>query len=102
MAAKPLDRVVCRTPTPGKKPTTVPRAKFDLVRKAIMAETPRREPGVAFTELLERVDARLGEAGRAAVGSVPWHLTTVKLEMECAGELRRVPGSKPQRLVRTR
>jgi hypothetical protein len=29
-------------------------------------------------------------------GSVPWYFTTVKLDMEARGEIRRVPNSKPQ------
>jgi len=29
-------------------------------------------------------------------GSVLWYYTTVKLDVEARGEIRRVPGSKPQ------
>jgi hypothetical protein len=29
-------------------------------------------------------------------GSVLWYYTTVKLDLEARGEIRRVPGSKPQ------
>ena len=51
-----------------------------------------------------QVRARLGRADedeRAALGNVMWYTTTVKLEMEVAGEIRRVDGVTPQRLVRT-
>ncbi len=29
-------------------------------------------------------------------GSVMWYYTTVKLDLEARGEIRRVPGSRPQ------
>ena len=43
---------------------------------------------------------RLSEDVRQRLGSVAWHTTTVKLNMEVDGELERVAGAKPQHLVR--
>jgi hypothetical protein len=92
-------RIMCRTPTPGKAPVRIPRAKFEPVAAAILAVTPRLAPGVAFRDLPARVAEALGAANCAAIGSISWYVTTVKLELEVRGELRRLPGA-PQRLIR--
>lgn len=95
------ERTVCRTPTPGKKPTSIPTWKFDAIRDAIIEIVPTDPPGLAAKDLPDRVAGRLSAEVREALGSVSWHTTTVKLEMEVAGELQRVPGARPHRLVRT-
>ncbi len=94
------DRTLCETPTPGKKPTTIPTWKYDAVRRAILAVVPKREPGLAFSELSDRVAAKLPAKAKAELGSIMWHVTTVKLDLEVKGEIRRVAKSSPQRLVR--
>jgi hypothetical protein len=33
-----------------------------------------------------------------ALGSLGWHITTVRLEMEVRGEIERVPGKRPLEL----
>jgi hypothetical protein len=93
-------RVLCRTPTPGKKPTRIDSWKFDAVRKAILKIVPRKGEGVLFSELADMVAAALGESDCSRLGSVPWYTVTVKLELEVAGELRRIPNAGPQRLLR--
>jgi hypothetical protein len=94
------EKVECRTPTPGKAPTRIDAWKFDLVAGAIVAELPKGAPGVAFSELGSRVYERLAPAERARLGSLPWYLTTVKLELEVRGVIARSEGT-PQRLWRT-
>ena len=95
-----LTKVLCRTPTPGKKPTRIERAKFERLRRAILACVPRSTPGVEFQKLPSLVRARLTRSERASIGSLNWYVTVVKLELEVRGELRRIAGSQPQRLVR--
>ncbi|MBM3784238.1 MAG: hypothetical protein FJW30_07740 [Acidobacteria bacterium] len=90
------DRVECRTPTPGKKPVTIEAAKFAAFRKAILKVLPKRGEGVLFEELVERVAPHLPPD----IGSLPWYVTTVKLELEVRGEIVRVPAAKPQRLLK--
>ncbi len=97
---KQTEKVLCRTPTTGKKPTRIDAWKFDTVRQAILAVVPQAEPGILFTDLTKKVAAKLSKADQAKVGSLMWYVTTVKLEMEVRGELRRVRGVTPQRLVR--
>jgi hypothetical protein len=92
------DKVLCRTPTPGKSPTSILRWKYDLVREAILAVVPGKEPGIEFRKLADLVAARLTPDEQEKLGSVSWYTTTVKLDMEVNGELERLPGSGPQRL----
>ena len=95
-----LEKVVCRTPTPGKKPTRINAAKFALLRRAILAVIPRRREGVRFRDLPRLAASRLSSEQRRGLGSVNWYVTTVKLELEVPGAIRRLPGVTPQRLVR--
>ena len=94
------ERVACRTPAQGRDGVTrVPRWKFDLLRRLILEVVGQAgQDGARFSDLAGAVKTRLSAEERAALGSVGWHVTTVKLEMEVAGDLRRLPGS-PQRLV---
>lgn len=98
--ARDEERVVCETPTPGKQPTRIPQWKYDLVRRAILEAVPVDGNGVAFKELPAAVAVRLSQEERAGLGSVSWYTTVVKLDLEVRGELRRLDGSRPQRLVR--
>lgn len=94
-------KVACETPTPGKRAVNVPRWKYDAVRSAILKVVPTREPGLLFQELPKLVDQQLSTDVRSRLGSVAWHTTVVKLHMEVLGELRRIDGHSPQRLLRT-
>jgi hypothetical protein len=94
------DKMVCRTPAPGRQATTIARWKYDAVRRAILDVLPGSGEGVPFRRLPELVAGQLSPAERSRLGSVSWYTTTVKLELEVQGEIERVPGSKPQRLLR--
>lgn len=96
---KQSEKVLCRTPTVGKKPTRIDAWKFGTVRQAILAVVPQSEPGILFTDLTKKVARKLSKADQAKVGSLMWYVTTVKLELEVRGELRRVKGVIQQRLV---
>ena len=93
------DKMVCETPTPGKQPTRIDRWKYLAVRRAILATLDASGNGILFKELSTAVAARLSKKEKAALGSVGWYTTTVKLDMEVKGEISRVPGETPQRLV---
>lgn len=91
---------LCRTPTPGKQGTPVPEWKFDAVRGAILAAVQEAgRDGVAFADLSGEVRARLPDEVLGRLGSVGWHVTVVKLEMEVAGDLARRAVRGRQRLV---
>jgi hypothetical protein len=94
------DRIECRTPTAGKQPTRIERWKFDAMREAILAAVPAEGDGVPFQDLPWLVEERLDAETLDRLGSLMWYLTTVKLELEVRGELRRAPGRGRQRLLR--
>jgi hypothetical protein len=98
--AKTEDKVLCRTPTPNKKPTRIARARFDLVRNALLRLLPKKGEGMVFTDLFDKVEAELTPQEIEFLGSVSWYTTVVKLELEVRGEIERVEGSQPQRLRR--
>lgn len=89
-------RAICRAPTPSSKSVRIPAWKFDAVRAAILETLAASPSGVKSVELPALVGARLAEDERARLGSLAWHTTTVKLELEVCGEIRRVEGSRPQ------
>lgn len=94
------DKVLCKTPTPGKKPTRIDRWKYARVRSAILAVVPSDDEGVEFNRLAELVERQIPAENLKKLGSVAWYTTTVKLDLEVKGEIERVPGTTPQRLRR--
>lgn len=72
---------------------------YEAAKQAILASVPKGRVGITFSELLAEVSRRVPRrlfAGK----SVAWYATTVKLDLEARGLIARVPGSRPQRLVR--
>lgn len=96
------EKVVCETPTPGKKPTRIDRWKYDLIREAILDIVPAGGDGFLFKELPQAVRERLIPDDLDRLGSVTWYTTSVKLDMEVKGELKRVKRASPQRLLKSR
>lgn len=96
------EKIACYTPTQGRDSATrIPKWKYDCVRLAIfdvLAEAPQGE--VQFKDLARLVQTRLTSTQLASLGSIGWHVTTVKLNMEVNGELGRVQNKAPQRLIR--
>jgi hypothetical protein len=94
------DRVLCENPVPGKQELRIKRWKYDLIREAMLALIPAEGEGIAFRDLPDLLSARLTPDQRNLLGSMAWYATVVKLDLEAKGEISRVPGSRPQRLVR--
>ena len=94
------DRIACYTPTKGREGATrIPRWKYDCVRRAIFDVLDDAEDGqIAFKDLAKHVQEKLTSNQLAKLGSLKWHVTTVKLNMEVDGELERVPRKTPQTL----
>jgi hypothetical protein len=93
-------KVMCRTPTPGKKGVRIDKWKYDLIRKAILKAVSKGKAGIPFRDLSKRVRENLTPAEIKELGSISWYTTTVKLDLEVRGEIERVEGAKPQRLHR--
>jgi Family of unknown function (DUF6958) len=94
-------KTACRTPSKGRAGVTnIPTWKYDALRDAILAAIGAAgADGLAFSELPEAVKSRLSPDQLARLGSVGWHVTTVKLNLEVEGEIARMPGVVPQRLI---
>ncbi len=79
----------------GKQGVNIQRDKYDLIKDALV-EILSEIGEIAFRDLIKAAGRRLSGSFE---GSISWYVTTVKLDLEARGILRRVPGKKPQRLV---
>jgi len=97
------DKIACHTPTNGRDGVTrIPKWKYECVRRAILEALEEAGNGqLLFSGLADLVAERLTSNQLAKLGSVKWHVTTVKLNMEVEGEIERVPRRKPQALRKT-
>jgi len=84
--------ILALNPDPSKQGVQISKTKYDVVRSAIL-DTLKTHGPMTFTELGNAVENSLY---KGFDGSVMWYFTTVKLDMEARGEIRRVPKSKPQ------
>jgi len=92
------DMVELENVNEGKGNTRLPRERYEAFRALILAAVPDDEEGIAFTTLIDTVRANIPEDKRGALGSVGWHVTSVKLDLEAKGLIERIPGRKPQHL----
>jgi hypothetical protein len=82
-----------RTLHPEKKQgVKISKEKYEIIRKAIMT-TMRKQKEMTFMNLSRAVEK---EVNGNFDGSVTWYVTTVKLDLEARGEIKRVPNSRPQ------
>lgn len=89
-------RDMIRTLHPEKKQgVNISRQKYDMIRKAILCVLQSQKE-ITFMNLSRAVEKDMNGNFE---GSVTWYVTTVKLDMEARGEIKRVPKSRPQ-LVR--
>ena len=92
------DRVLCQNPDPEKQGTRIPRWKYELVSDAIFCALGKRPGGLPFRDLPTCVRSCLTRDDVAKLGSVSWHTTVVKLDLEARGKIERIPGTRPQML----
>lgn len=89
-------RDMVRTLHPQKKQgVNISRQKYDIIHEAILCVL-KSQKEITFMKLSRAVEK---EVNGNFEGSVMWYVTTVKLDMEARGEIKRVPNSRPQ-LVR--
>jgi hypothetical protein len=87
---------IVRTLHPDKKQgVNISREKYEVIRNAILCALQEKKE-MTFMNLSRAVEK---EVNGNFDGSVMWYVTTVKLDMEARGEVKRVPNSRPQ-LVR--
>ena len=75
-----------------KQGVKISREKYEIIRKAILA-TLRKQREMTFMNLSRAVEK---EVHGNFDGSVTWYVTTVKLDLEARGLIKRVRGSRPQ------
>ncbi|MBL8063319.1 MAG: hypothetical protein JNK32_09890 [Anaerolineales bacterium] len=85
-------------PDEDKMGVRIDKTKYDVMRKTILGIV-HRCGRITFSELAAQVREQLN--GKFD-GSVMWYYTTVKLDLEMRGEIRRVPGSRRQLLESAR
>jgi hypothetical protein len=82
-----------RTLHPEKKQgVNISQEKYEIIRKAILSAL-RAQKEMTFMKLSNAVEQQVGNTFE---GSVMWYVTTVKLDLEARGDIKRVPNSRPQ------
>lgn len=82
-----------RTLHPEKKQgVNISREKYEIIRKTILSVLKQNKE-MTFMKLARAVEK---EVRGTFEGSVTWYVTTVKLDMEARGEVKRVLNSRPQ------
>ena len=82
-----------RTLHPEKKQgVNINREKYEMIRKAILSIL-RTQKEMTFMALSRAVEK---DVNGKFEGSVTWYVTTVKLDLEARGAVKRVPNSRPQ------
>lgn len=88
------DTIITKHPHKGKDGLNISRTKYNVVRKAIL-DCLRRHGEMTFYDLKEEVRRKL--TGNF-YGSIPWYVTTVKLDLEAREVIERIPHRRPQQL----
>lgn len=78
----------------GKQGVNISRAKYDMIHQAI-TNAIRSQGVITFQGLISLVDYSLRNRFE---GSIPWYVTTVKLDMEARGEIERISENGEQKL----
>lgn len=87
-------KTMTQHPEEGKSGVNIDKQKYDVIRAAIL-ETIHAHEEITFKQLTEEVRENL--EGQFE-GSVPWYVTTVKLDLEARGVIERIPKKSPQQL----
>jgi hypothetical protein len=86
-AIKP--KILCTTPTAGKQPVRIDAWKYHLIKERLVAILQAGGPQT-HRALTDQIGRSLAPGEAAALGSVAWYTTTVKLDLECKGMIRRI------------
>jgi len=84
-----------RTLHPEKKQgVNISREKYEIICQAIMSALEGKKE-ITFMNLSRAVEKQVNGNFE---GSITWYVTTVKLDLEARGVIKRVPHSRPQLL----
>ena len=82
-----------RTLHPEKKQgVKISKEKYEIIRKAILCVLQTQKE-ITFMNLSRAVEK---EVNGNFEGSITWYVTTVKLDLEARGQIKRVTNSRPQ------
>ena len=81
-------------PEPRKQGVRIEKSKYELMRNAILKNL-RSYGSMSFSRLGNLLEEQML---KNFDGSVMWYYTTVKLDLEARGVIRRVPNTEPQLL----
>jgi Family of unknown function (DUF6958) len=88
------EKILTLHPEEGKQGANISRTKYEMIRQAIV-EAIRSQGTITFQGLVSLVEYNLRNRFE---GSIPWYVTTVKLDLEARGVIKRIPGSGEQKL----
>lgn len=88
------EKILTLHPEEGKQGVNISRSKYEMIRQAIL-DAIRSQGTITFEGMVSLIDYNLRNRFE---GSIPWYVTTVKLDMEARGEIMRVPGPGEQKL----
>jgi hypothetical protein len=88
------EKILTLHPEEGKQGVNISRTKYEMIRQAIL-DAVRSQGIITYHGLVSLVDYNLRNRFE---GSVPWYVTTVKLDLEARGVIERVPGPGEQKL----
>ena len=88
------EKILTLHPEEGKRGVNISRIKYEMIRQAIL-DAVRSQGTITYQGLVSLVDYKLRNRFE---GSIPWYVTTVKLDMEARGEIERVQGPGEQKL----
>jgi hypothetical protein len=75
-----------------KQGVNISRDKYEIIRDAILSALQKQNE-ISFMNLSRAVEKQVNGNFK---GSVTWYVTTVKLDLEARGVIKRVPNSRPQ------
>lgn len=87
------EKILAQHPDPTKQGTRIDKAKYDMIRGAIL-DILNENGTYLFKNLADEVGRRLPNFD----GSIGWYTTTVKLDLEARGEIERLPKKSPQEI----
>jgi hypothetical protein len=89
------EKILTLHPAEGKQGVNISRSKYEMIRQAIM-DAIRSQGTISFQGLVSLVEYNLRSRFE---GSIPWYVTTVKLDLEARGMIERIPGPGEQKLT---
>lgn len=88
------EKIMTLHPEEGKVGVNLNKGKYDQIKEAIL-QTAGVHGEITFQDLTTSIEELL--VGKFD-GSIPWYVTTIKLDLEARGIIERIPGASPQRL----